>query len=130
MKIVYMFLMPLILCLGCTFSNGIPHSEMAALDHLGRIIIDDAKEDVERVVAASNYCEAVRHCLKRRIAVPKSTVLQSFLVDEQKWKSDVFAYGFRLESSLEADFPHNACTVVCYFDGDKVYSIYWNLGIE
>lgn len=130
MKLMCMLLLTLFLFWGCTIAENISITERRTLEDLSNIIIDEAKEDVIRVAAASNYCEAVRHCLKRRIVVPKNIVLKSFRVDEKKWKDDVFAYGFRLKSPSETDIPHNACSVVCYFDGDKVYSIYYNLGNE
>ena len=120
----------MILFWGCTFSNVMPLNERADMDYFGSVIIDETKEDSERIVAVSNYCEVVRSCVKRRISVPKNVVLQSFQIEEKKCEGNMFAYGFRVKSPLEIDFPHNACTIVCRFDGDEVYSIDYDLGIE
>ena len=84
MKLMCMLLMTLFLFWGCTIAENISITERRTLEDLSNIIIDEAKEDVIRVAAASNYCEAVRHCLKRRIVVPKNIVLKSFRVDEKK----------------------------------------------
>ena len=41
-----------------------------------------------------------------------------------------FAYGFRLKSNRQEDFPYNSCVVLCYFDDDEVYAIDFDLGVE
>jgi len=127
---VLVFVFLFIFVLGCLFPKGTIFDKSITLEQLGSVIIDETKEDSERVVAVSNYCEVVRSCVKRRISVPKNVVLQSFRIEEKKCEGNVFAYGFRVKSPLEIDFPHNACTIVCRFDGDEVYSIDYDLGIE
>lgn len=87
MKLMCMLLMTLFLFWGCTIAENISITERRTLEDLSNIIIDETKEDVIRVAAASNYCEAVRHCLKRRIVVPKNIVLKSFRVDEKNGRT-------------------------------------------
>ena len=122
------FAFPLVLFLGCVFPKGAVFDKGTTLEQLGRVIIDETKEDVERIEAASNYCSVVRHCFGEKQIVPKEVVLKSFQVD--KWKENVFAYGFRLKSNRQADFPYNSCVVLCYFDDDEVYAIDFDLGVE
>ena len=86
------FAFPLVLFLGCVFPKGAVFDKGTTLEQLGRVIIDETKEDVERIEAASNYCSVVRHCFGEKQIVPKEVVLKSFQVD--KWKENVFCVWF------------------------------------
>ena len=120
---------PLALFLGCMFSKGPIFDKGTNLEQLGRLIIDETKEDVERIEAVSNYCSIVRCCLEKKHIVPRDVVLKSFQVDK-KWKDEVFAYGFPVKSQRQGDYPYNACVVTCYFDDDEVYAIDFGFGVE
>ena len=67
---------PLALFLGCMFPKGTIFDKGKNLEQLGRVIIDETKEDVERIEAASNYCSVVRHCFGEKQIVPKEVVLK------------------------------------------------------
>ena len=120
---------PLALFLGCMFPKGTIFDKGKNLEQLGRVIIDETKEDAERIEAVSNYCSIVRYCLEKKQIVPKDVVLKSFQVDK-KWKDEVFAYGFRIKSQRQGDFPYNAYAVICYCDDDEVYAIDFGFGLE
>ena len=125
---VLVFAFPLVLFLGCMCPKGAVFDKNTTLEQLGKVIIDETREDVERIEAVSNYCSVVRHSLGEKQIVPKEVVLKSFQVD--KWKEKVFAYGFRIKSYRQEDFPYNSCVVMCYFDADEVYAIDFGFGVE
>ena len=70
------FAFPLVLFLACVFPKGAVFDKGTTLEQLGRVIIDETKEDVERIEAASNYCSVVRHCFGEKQIVPKEVVLR------------------------------------------------------
>ena len=126
--LVYVFLF--IFVLGCLFQKGTIFDKGTTLEELGSVIIDETKEDTERIEAASNYCNIVQHCLEKNQIVPKEVVLKSFQIDKILWMDDTFAYGFRIKSQKQGDLPYNSCSVVCYFDGDEVCIIDFGFGTE
>lgn len=126
---VLVFVFLFIFVLGCLFQKGTIFDKGTTLEQLGSVIIDETKEDTERIEAASNYCNIVQHCLEKNQIVPKEVVLKSFQVDKI-WMDNTFAYAFRIKSQKQGDFPYNSCSVICYFDGDEVCIIDFGFGTE